>query len=46
MFSSLPEKEKLTVIMAMEEFITEQKQKVIVQGDEGNSVYVVESGTL
>lgn len=46
MFSALDENEKNIVIAAMEEKITETKEKVICEGDEGDCLYVVGSGTL
>ena len=46
MFSSLEEHEKLVVMNAMEEVITETKEVVIREGDEGDCLYVVGSGTL
>jgi len=46
MFSSLDEDEKNIVISAMEEKITETKEKVIAEGDEGDCLYVVGQGTL
>ena len=46
MFSSLDENEKNIVIAAMEEKLTEPKEKIIIEGQEGDCVYVVGSGTL
>ena len=46
MFSSLEEHEKLIVMNAMEEVITDTKEEVIRQGDEGDCLYVIGSGTL
>lgn len=46
MFSALDEKEKDIVIAAMEECVTDTKQNVITEGDEGDCLYVVGSGTL
>ena len=46
MFSYLEESEKEIVVAAMEEKITEVKEKVICEGDEGDCLYVVGSGTL
>jgi cAMP-dependent protein kinase regulator len=46
MFSALDENEKDIVIAAMEEKITETKEHVINEGDEGDCLYVVGSGTL
>lgn len=46
MFSALDENEKNIVIAAMEEKITIPKEKLIVEGDEGDCLYVVGSGTL
>lgn len=46
MFKSLGEDEKDIVISAMEEKITEPKEVVIKEGDEGDCLYVVGQGTL
>jgi cAMP-dependent protein kinase regulator len=46
MFSALDENEKNIVIAAMEEKITIPKEKLIVEGDEGECLYIVGSGTL
>lgn len=46
MFSALDENEKNIVIAAMEEKITIPKEKLIAEGDEGDCLYVVGSGTL
>jgi cAMP-dependent protein kinase regulator len=46
MFNTLDENEKNIIIDAMEEMITEAKEKVINEGDEGDCLYVVGSGTL
>lgn len=46
MFSGLDEKEKLIVVDAMEEKKCGPNEPVIVEGDEGNCLYVVASGTL
>lgn len=46
MFSALDEREKEIVITAMEEKITMPREKVINEGDEGDCLYVVGSGTL
>jgi cAMP-dependent protein kinase regulator len=46
MFSALDEKEKEIVISAMEEKITMPREKVINEGDEGDCLFVVGSGTL
>lgn len=46
MFNTLDENEKKIIIDAMEERITEAKEKVITEGDEGDCLYVVGSGTL
>jgi len=46
MFQSLSEGEKDIVIAAMQERITEPKEVVIQEGDEGDCLYVVAQGTL
>lgn len=46
MFASLDEGEKDIVIAAMEEKVTEPKEVVIKEGDEGDCLYVVGQGTL
>lgn len=46
MFSSLDENEKSIVVSAMEEQIVPAKFKVIIEGEEGDCLYVVGSGTL
>lgn len=46
MFSSLDESEKAIIVSAMEEKVVPAKFKVIVEGDEGDCLYVVGSGTL
>lgn len=46
MFKSLDETEKDIVIAAMEEKVTEPKEVVIKEGDEGDCLYVVGQGTL
>jgi len=46
MFSALDENEKDIVIAAMEEKITETKETVIKEGEEGDCLFVVGSGTL
>ena len=46
MFSGLDEKEKQIVVDAMQEKLTSAGEVVIKEGDEGDSLYVVGSGTL
>lgn len=46
MFSGLDEKEKQIVVNAMAEKNTQPSEVVIREGDEGDSLYVVGSGTL
>ena len=46
MFSALDENEKSIVVSAMEEKVVPAKFKVIVEGEEGDCLYVVGSGTL
>jgi len=46
MFSSLDEREQEIVIYAMEEKIAVANEKIIVEGDLGDCLYVVGSGTL
>ena len=46
MFSGLDEKEKQIVVDAMAEKIASAGEVVIKEGDEGDSLYVVGSGTL
>ena len=46
MFSALDEKEKTIVIDAMEERLFKAGDKVITQGDDGDVLYVVDSGSL
>eukprot|EP01017_Pseudomicrothorax_dubius_P013268 TRINITY_DN1577_c0_g1_i1.p1 TRINITY_DN1577_c0_g1~~TRINITY_DN1577_c0_g1_i1.p1 ORF type:complete len:351 (-),score=142.75 TRINITY_DN1577_c0_g1_i1:143-1195(-) len=46
MFSALDDNEKEIIILAMEEKKFRQGDKVIVQGDDGDDLYVVDSGTL
>jgi cAMP-dependent protein kinase regulator len=46
MFNSLEEKDREIVIMAMEEVKFSKGDKVISQGEDGNELYVVESGIL
>jgi cAMP-dependent protein kinase regulator len=45
-FSGLDDKEKDIVVMAMEEKKCFRKEVVIKEGDEGDCLYVVASGTL
>lgn len=46
MFSALDEKERNIVVDAMEEKRAKKGDHIINQGEEGNNLYVVESGTL
>ena len=46
MFSSLDEREQEIVIDAMDEKIAVANEKIIVEGDLGDCLYVVGSGTL
>lgn len=46
MFSALDENEKSIVVAAMEEKIVPAKFRVIIEGEEGDCLYVVGSGTL
>jgi cAMP-dependent protein kinase regulator len=46
MFSGLDEKEKMIVVDAMEEKKCFKKETVITEGEEGDCLYVVASGTL
>jgi cAMP-dependent protein kinase regulator len=46
MFSALDEKEKSIVIDAMAECKFKKGDKIIKQGDDGEVLYVVDSGTL
>lgn len=46
MFSALDENEKSIVVSAMEEKVVPAKFKVIIEGEEGDCLYVVGSGTL
>ena len=46
MFNVLAEHEKLIVINAMEEIITDPKQCIIKEGNEADCLYMVGSGTL
>ena len=46
MFSALDEKEKQIVLNAMEERRAVKGEHIITQGEEGDNLYVVESGTL
>lgn len=46
MFSGLDDKEKKIVVDAMEEKKCYKKEKVITQGEEGDCLYVVATGTL
>jgi cAMP-dependent protein kinase regulator len=46
MFSSLDEREQEIVIDAMEERIAVANEKIIVEGELGDCLYVVGSGTL
>jgi len=46
LFSALNEKEQKTVIFAMQEKVIEAKERPIKQGDDGDCLYVIESGVL
>lgn len=46
MFSSLEQKDMETVIMAMEEVKLKAGDKVIVEGDDGDFLFVIEAGNL
>jgi len=46
LFSALDSKELAIVINAMKEVITKDKDKVIEQGGDGDSLFVVEKGTM
>ena len=46
MFSALDEKEKKIVLDAMEERKANPGEDIILQGEEGDNLYVLESGTL
>jgi cAMP-dependent protein kinase regulator len=46
MFRELDEADKKIVVAAMEEKIVIAREKVISEGDEGDCLYVVGSGTL
>jgi cAMP-dependent protein kinase regulator len=46
MFKNLDASEKEIVIAAMEEKVTEPKEVVIKEGDEGDCLFVVSQGTL
>jgi cAMP-dependent protein kinase regulator len=46
LFQSLDDKEMDVVILAMKEQILEPKVRIINQGDDGESLYVIEEGTL
>ena len=46
MFSALDEKEKDIVVDAMEEVKVDVNDVVIAEGDQGDCLYVVGSGTL
>lgn len=46
MFQALSEEEKDIVIAAMQEKVTEPKECVIKEGDEGDCLFVVGQGTL
>lgn len=45
MFSNLDEKEKETVISAMEEKDFSKEENIITQGDSGNELFILDSGT-
>lgn len=46
MFSALDDKEKSIVVDAMEEIKSQKGEVIIKQGEEGDKLYVVGSGTL
>lgn len=46
MFSSLSENDLSIVVGAMEERRCSPQEKVIAEGDDGNELFVVESGSL
>jgi len=46
MFSSLPKEDLQTILMAMVEKRFSPAEKVIVEGDEGDFLFVIESGTF
>eukprot|EP00927_Polykrikos_kofoidii_P060404 TRINITY_DN5539_c0_g1_i1.p1 TRINITY_DN5539_c0_g1~~TRINITY_DN5539_c0_g1_i1.p1 ORF type:complete len:332 (-),score=76.02 TRINITY_DN5539_c0_g1_i1:61-987(-) len=46
LFSSLEESDFSTIIGAMKEVVVEPKQRLIQQGDDGECLYVVESGAF
>ena len=46
MFSALDDKEKEIVVNAMRERKTSKGECVIKEGEQGDELYVVESGTL
>jgi cAMP-dependent protein kinase regulator len=46
MFNSLEQKDRDVVIMAMEEVKRNKGDNVIIQGEDGGDLYVVESGIL
>ena len=46
MFQELEPKSVTIIVNAMEEVVINQEETVIKQKDEGNSLYIVETGTL
>jgi|EP00927_Polykrikos_kofoidii_P073701 cAMP-dependent protein kinase regulator len=46
LFANLDERDLATVVAAMKEAPSEPKQRIIMQGDDGECLYVVESGQL
>jgi hypothetical protein len=46
MFQELDPKSVTIIVNAMEEIIVNPEESIIKQKDEGNSLYIVETGTL
>jgi len=46
LFSSLEEEEMKTVILALKEKAVEPKTRIIQQGDDGNSMFIIEEGDV
>jgi len=46
MFAGLDRKDMETILMAMKEVVIEKDQKIINEGDSGDFLFVIESGTL
>ena len=46
LFSSLDEDEMSTVILALKERVVEPDTRIIVQGDDGECMYLIESGSV